>query len=218
MIRVKICGITEIEHALIASEAGTDFLGLVFAQSRRRVSQEKALQIVEAIHKQKKHPSMVGVFVNMPAEEVNRITEYCQLDLVQLSGDEDWRYCQQIERPVIKVIHIKKNYTAKNIISGIESGYILSLKQKPICLLDTMIEDAYGGTGQTFNWQLAAEVSARFPVIIAGGLAPENVAKLVREVKPWGVDVSTGVETDGRKDAVKIKNFIKAVRRCHIAT
>ena len=218
MIRVKICGITEIEHALIASEAGADFLGLVFAPSRRQISPGKALKIVEAVHKQRQHPNIVGVFVNSPAQKVNRIADYCQLDLVQLSGDEDWHYCLEIERPIIKVIHILKNQTAEKIMSEIETGYNLCLKHKPVCLLDSKTRDAYGGTGQVFNWRLAAGVSARFPVIIAGGLTPDNVGELVRETKPWGVDVSTGVETDGSKDSVKIKKFIKAVRRQAIAT
>jgi phosphoribosylanthranilate isomerase len=135
------------------------------------------------------------------------------LDRVQLSGDESWHYCQEIERPVIKVIHILSNQKAEQIMSEIEAGYSLGLKHKPICLLDSKTRDVYGGAGQAFNWRLAAKVSARFPVIIAGGLTPDNVGQLVRETKPWGVDVSTGVEMDGSKDAVKIKNFIKAVRR-----
>ncbi len=212
MVRVKICGLSEVEHALVAGKAGADFLGLVFASSRRQVSPQRALPLVEAIHSLKERPVVVGVFVNLVAQEVNHIADYCRLDWVQLNGDETWQYCQEVSKPIIKVIHISTTRTADEVLADIEMGQRLFPERELVCLLDTETGDAYGGTGRTFDWQLAGEVSARFPVMVAGGLTPENVGRLVREVQPWGVDVSSGVETNGRKDSAKIRDFVRMVR------
>ncbi len=212
MTRVKICGIAETIHALAAAEAGADFIGLVFAPSRRQVSLERAHEIALAVKDLKRPPLVVGVFVNTPASEVNWVAEHCGLDLVQLSGDEPWEYFRDIEHPFIKATRVLGEQDAGEIIAQISAGYKL-LGRDFICLLDTHVEGSYGGTGQTFDWGLARRVSATFPVIIAGGLSPQNVEQAVKLVRPFGVDVSSGVETGGAKDVSKIKAFIEAVRR-----
>ena len=215
MTHIKICGIQDENHALAAIEAGADFIGLVFAPSRRQVSPQKALSLVEVVRGLRSGPAVVGIFVNAAAQEVNHIADYCQLDWVQLSGDETWQYCQEIKKAIIKVIHVSSRQKTDEILADIETGYQLLPEKELVCLLDSRVGSAYGGTGQVFNWQLAREVSARFPVMIAGGLTPANVGQLIREVQPWGVDVSTGVESNSLKDASKIRAFVKAVRSTH---
>ncbi len=212
MTRVKICGLSEIDSATAAGEGGADYLGVVFAPSRRQVSPQKGRQIFEAVNRLKNRPAVVGIFVNSTAEEVNRIADYCRLDRVQLSGDESWQYCREIEKPFIKAVRVAEGQKAEDIIAEIEKGYQLLSGKEFTCLLDTHSEQVYGGTGRVFNWQLAREVSARFPVMVAGGLTPDNVGRMVREVQPWGVDVSSGVESNGQKDVCKIKAFIETVR------
>ncbi len=212
MTVVKICGLSEIEHILAAGEAGADFAGVIFASSRRQVSPEKALELVEAVHSMKNRPAVVGVFVNSPSQQVNDIADYCKLDWIQLSGDEDWDYCREIEKPLIKAFHITEGKKTEDVIAEIEKGY-KALSKGFFCFLDSRTADTYGGTGQVFDWQIVKEVSARFPVIVAGGLTPGNVVSLVKEFKPWGVDVSSGVETNSKKDSSKIREFIQAVRK-----
>jgi phosphoribosylanthranilate isomerase len=210
--RVKICGIRDKIHALATVEAGADFIGLVFAPSKRQISPAQAREIANAVKKSSDSAKVVGVFVNAPSSDVNRIADFCALDCVQLSGDESWEYCQELKKAIIKVIHVSSGQKTDEILADIETGYQLLPEKELVCLLDSRVGGAYGGTGQVFNWQLAREVSVRFPVMIAGGLTAANVGQLVREVKPWGVDVSTGVESNGLKDASKIRAFVKAVR------
>ena len=212
MTRIKICGIREEVHALAAVEAGADFIGFVFASTRRQVSPAKAREIVDTAKKSSSTVKPVGVFVDALASEVNQTADFCGLDWIQLSGNESWEYCRQIARPVIKAIRIGQQLRGE-MNAELAVGLKTLSPQRFITLLDSQVEGRYGGTGVTFDWRLAQQVAGEFPVIIAGGLNPENVARAIEVAAPWGVDVSSGVETDGTKDIAKIKAFIEAVRR-----
>jgi phosphoribosylanthranilate isomerase len=212
MTRVKICGIRDKRRALAAVEAGADFIGLVFAPSKRRVIPAKAREIASAVKKSSNTIKVVGVFVNAAASDVNKLADFCALDWVQLSGDESWEYCRDIVRPVIKTIRVGRQ-SSEQLYSSLSAGGTLLPPKSFVALLDSQVAGKYGGTGESFDWSLAQQVANRFPVIIAGGLDPKNVAQVIETVRPWGVDVSSGVETGGIKDIAKIGTFIEAVRK-----
>lgn len=213
MTHIKICGIREEAHALVAAEAGADFIGLVLTSSPRQITPGQAEKIVSALKKTQTTTEVVGVFVNTPASKIKRIAEFCHLDWVQLSGDEPWEHCLELAMPVIKVIRVSRHHKPEQLCADMAYGTKLLDTQRHIFLLDANVGDKYGGTGRTFDWKLAKPIAEQFPVIIAGGLTPRNVAVAIRTIKPWGVDVSSGVETKGSKDILKIKKFIEAVRR-----
>lgn len=202
MTRIKICGIGDEEIALVAARAGADFLGLVFAPSRRQLTSDKALAIVRAVRNLPSRPLLVGVFADMPPGKVNTIARECLLDLVQLCGSEGNEYINRIDLPVIKVVHIAPGTQAGSVRQMIET-----LAGASMYLLDSA---ALGGSGQRFDWAVAKAIPSHLKVMVAGGLNSANVGQLIREVSPWGVDVSSGVESGGRKDKDKITEFINA--------
>jgi phosphoribosylanthranilate isomerase len=202
MTRVKICGITSLEDALTAVEAGADALGFVFYnESPRHIFPEQAARIIEQLPP---FVQAVGLFVNEQAATVNELADLCRLDLVQLHGDEPAGYCAQIRRRVLKAFRVRSLTCLDPIRDYPVAGY----------LLDTFSPSFYGGTGLSFNWEIAAEAVKRHQrIVLAGGLTPDNVAEAVRQVRPWAVDVSSGVESaPGKKDHQKVREFIRTAK------
>ncbi|MGQ9823734.1 MAG: phosphoribosylanthranilate isomerase [Desulfotomaculales bacterium] len=202
MTWVKICGIQDVETALWAVRSGADALGFVFAPSRRRVTPDQVRQIAAVLPAS---TVKVGVFVNEPVEEVRRITRFCRLDAVQLHGAESPEYCRRLNLPIIKAFRVRE----ENDLAEID-GYDVAA-----VLLDAYIPGKEGGTGECFNWFLARKLplSCRRKVILAGGLNSQNVQAAIRIARPYGVDVSSGVETGGQKDREKIRAFLEMAKR-----
>jgi phosphoribosylanthranilate isomerase len=197
MVRVKICGITNVEDALLAAEAGADAIGLVFYdKSPRVVTPERAAAIVSALPP---FVQAVGLFVNADIDVVNATAEQCRLDLVQLHGDESPEFCAQSVRRVIKAFRVRDAASLDHLNDYRVAGF----------LLDAWSPLAHGGTGVTFNWELARDAGRFGPIILAGGLTPDNVRSAIETVAPFAVDVSSGVESaPGRKDPDKVRAFI----------
>lgn len=214
MTFIKICGIRTEEQALAAARGGANFIGFVLAPSPRQVT-PAAVRKMTAVLK-KHHPGVktVGVFVNMPAPVVQKMVDACGLDWAQIHGTEPWELCKELARPVIKVARLARRYSPDIICETFEYGQKLLAGQDLLFMLDTSAKDKYGGTGLTFDWNQARQIAARYPVIIAGGLNPENVGAAINTIRPCGVYVSTGIETSGVKDLEKMKKFIEAVRQC----
>ena len=228
MTFVKICGNRTPADVIAAAEAGADFIGMVFAESRRKVDTQQAYDMVRALGRplaehefltpppaqpqvreeagewfrhgsrvleaylDAKRPLTVGVFADQSFEEINEIVEECGIDLVQLSGDEPWDDCLMIARQTIQVVHVSPIDSPSDPMALVEPGFSIAL------MLDSAHGPYRGGSGQTFDWEVARQISSRMPMLLAGGLTPENVGEAVRTVHPWAVDVSSGTETDGK--------------------
>ena len=218
MIKVKVCGIQRGADAVVAAEAGADFVGMVFVPERhRRLDRNTARDIVQALGSSGAQvPKLVGLFADQPVEEVNQVIDDCELDLAQLCGKESLEYCRQVKAQVIKVVHIDATATASEDLDGLAECVASYRDDGNLVTLDRLVEGVQGGTGHSFDWDIAAQLSRQgFSFLLAGGLSPDNVARAVGEVNPWGVDVSSGVETGGAKDHQKIRTFVNNARQPH---
>lgn len=209
MTIIKICGIKTLKDALAAIEAGADYLGFNFyPKSVRFIEKESCAKITSVLKKEHPQIRLVGVFVNSPMDEVKNILETCHLDLAQLHGDEAPEMLESLNGKAFKAIRLTSESAETSVYPFLKSALL------PAMLVDAAVKGVYGGSGVTADWSAAAELAKKYPLLLAGGLTPENVADAVRQVKPWGVDVASGVESAaGEKDASKMSAFVKAVKQ-----
>jgi len=202
MTRVKICGITRPQDALAAVRLGADAIGLVFyAKSPRYVLPQQVLEITRVLPP---FVSSVGLFVNPAPEEVEAVLQALHLDLLQFHGEETPEFCRQFRVPYIKAVRVKPGLDLVQ--------YAASYRDARGLLMDAFVEGAHGGTGQSFDWTLIP-AGLPLPVVLSGGLDADNVAAAIKQVRPWAVDVSSGVESaKGIKDAARMAAFMQGVR------
>ena len=216
MTRFKICGLRDVSNSLAAAESGADFLGFNFVEGvRRQLQPDVGSEIIYDFRMAfdgDKMPKSVGLFANQDANFVNDIIHRCGLDYVQLCGDEPPEFWDELAAPVVRQVRIREDLPRTDAVSMASSKVAEILAAGHIALLDKHQRGALGGTGVTFDWQIAREIALEHPVMVAGGLNPNNVAQAIETAAPWGVDVSSGVETDGVKDAEKIRAFAAAVK------
>ena len=200
-VKVKICGMTNLKDVKVAVDSGVDDVGIIiYKKSPRSVTMQAVRKIVLELPP---FVDSVGVFVNETAEQINKIADRCNLDRVQLHGNESPTFCKKIRRRVIKAIRVKDIQSLKKLSDYPVSSF----------LLDTFSEDQYGGTGRVFDWNLAYPAKKYGPIILAGGLTPINVHQAIQRIQPYGVDVCSGVESQpGIKDHKKMKAFLKNVK------
>ena len=202
MTIIKICGIKTLPDALAAMDAGADLIGFNFYPKSLRYIDVGQCQDIMSVMRRYGHITYVGVFVNVSVAEIRATMETCGLSLAQLHGDETVELLNQLDG---------KGFKAFRGIPESVDGF--SRSESPAFLVDALVKGLYGGSGVTADWNGAAELAKKYPLLLAGGLTPENVAEAVRRVKPWGVDVASGVESaPGEKDPSRMKAFVRAVR------
>lgn len=200
--KIKICGLKSVEDVLKINDFNIDYVGFVFAESKRKVSKEKALEMKKAL---KPTIKTVGVFADMSYAEISEIADYVGLDVIQLHSDEDNEFCQKFQGKTIW----------KSISVNDTEPEIIAEKYKNIdgFLLDTYTKDLRGGSGKTFKWTLAKDFSKKYFTILAGGLSEENIIDAYNAVKPNVIDLSSSVETEGIKDYNKIKSLMRRIQK-----
>ena len=214
---VKICGLREPDHAAAAARAGADLIGFIFAPARRQVTTSVARSCVAAAREAALGRPLVavGVFIDASPSEIAGIVKDAGLDAVQLHGAEPPEIIESLPVPVIKALRPQTKSTSDTVLS--EINRYQSAAAPPVgILVDGYSDQAFGGTGARADWTLAAEVCAESPILLAGGLDPENVSGAIQRVRPRGVDVSSGVEVDGAKDPELIAQFIRAARAAFV--
>ncbi len=200
MTRIKVCGITNINDALVACEAGADAVGFIFAKSPRQVKAQQAAEIIKDLPP---YVSTVGVFVNEEAEVIRQIAAECNLQLVQLHGDEDKKFIDDLYLPAIRAFSVKDD----SVIEQIEKYDVDRF------MLDSFSPDMAGGSGKTFDWEIAEKASRLGKLILAGGLSIDNIEDALNGCKPYGVDLSSSVEkAPGIKDHDQLRSFIRKVQ------
>lgn len=205
---VKICGLTSVEDAVGAVLAGADILGFNFYPgSSRCIEVEQCLEMQAVLGNLDTTVKTAGIFVNDPLARIESVVLECGLDFAQLSGDEPPEYTHHLNSGAIRAIRLKDHTTA---VSTIQAH---SADPPPRFLIDSYSPDAFGGTGETGDWDTARRLAENYPILLAGGLNPDNVRQAVDEVQPWGVDVASGVEASpGEKDRRKMQRFVQAAR------
>ncbi len=213
--RIKICGLRSTEAALVTANAGADYLGFNFVEGvRRQLQPDEGIQIIAEYRaglsksENTNRPGLVGLFLNQSPDFVNDISRKAGLDYLQLCGDEDVDYISKIEIPIFKMVRVKDGTTPADLDQIVAP----LLSADTGVLLDVYDKKTPGGSGKSFDWSAAEGIANRENVLLAGGLNPENVQSAITQLSPWGVDVASGVETDGVKNPDRIRAFIQAVR------
>ena len=220
MTLVKICGLRDVEHMVAAAEAGANLIGLNFLPTvRRYIPPEDGAALASTFRERKQGSRLVGLFADQPVEHVNAVSRLVGLDLVQLCGSEPPEYWARVEPPIIKVVHVPAPASGDTddqyaAVETVEVRLQAISDAGHFAVLDRQSSVQPGGMGEPFDWSIARELAALgYRFILAGGLTPENVAAAIEAVGPFGVDVSSGVETDGVKDIDKIRRFVAAARQ-----
>ena len=212
MSKIKICGLQTMPAIRVAFNLKVDFIGFVFvANSQRYIEPHLVKKLIEEKQKSSGEfsPQIVGLFSDNSLNEVIDTINNSKINMVQLCGMESPEFCLKLNIPVIKVIHVRENDTTETVRQKLQPYELIGVT---ICL-DTYSKDQTGGTGQLFNWKIAEELSKLgHKFLVAGGLNSDNVQFAIKKINPWGVDVSTGIETNHRKDTKKIKDFVKKTR------